>query len=139
MAKIKVGGDPKKSAKVTKPTPAELEAANKFAKSIALRRGLISGENTHTGGQVPRFYDSRTGKDITGQPDPTLTMGRISDKVPLYVNSLEWDEQAQLPYYVDEKTGDTQYVNKDLFYSPRFRKTAPPLQNNPLGNIVRPI
>jgi hypothetical protein len=117
--RITGGGEgEKKSSKPAPPSRAEVEAANKFAKEFAIRRNLISGENTHTGGQVPKFVDARTGMDVTGNIPPPV--GRLTDKVPLYVKSLEWDDKANLPYYVDEKSGDTQYVAKDLFYSPRF-------------------
>jgi len=51
--KIKVGGgdSKKKATKVkvtTKASSADVESANKFAKEFALRKGLISGENTHS-------------------------------------------------------------------------------------------
>ncbi len=132
--RITGGGEGKKKpAKSTTPTPAELEAANKFAKNFALRRGLVSGENTNVGNQVPQFIDAKTGLPAVAAPP----IGKFTNKVPAYVTSLEWDHDSNLPYYIDEKTGDTQYVDKDLFYSPRFRKAAPmkPLQENPLGNI----
>ena len=125
--RIKIKGDPgdggKKSTKVrTKtpiPTPAELEAANKMARDISVRRGLMMGENVHTGGQIPKFIEASTGKELLpGDVDPAI--GRLSNKVPLYVKSLEWDSKAGLPFYTDEKTGDIQYVAKDLFHSPRF-------------------
>ena len=138
MAKLRVAiTDPEKGkkkvmVKTKAPTPEELAAANAMAKDLAIRRGLISGENTHTGGQIPKFYDARTGADITGKPDPLVTMGRVETRVPTYVSSLEWDDQANLPYYIDEKTGDMKYVAKDLFYLPRFRKN---LAQNPLGNL----
>ncbi len=124
---IKIKGDPvdggKKPTKVRvkapTPTPAELEAANKMARDISVRRGLIMGENVHTGGQIPKFIEATTGKELLpGDIDPAV--GRLSNKVPLYVKSLEWDSKAGLPFYVDEKTGDMQYVAKDLFHSPRF-------------------
>ena len=129
--KIKItdpGTDPKK--KVTKikatakPSSTELEAANRFAKDFAVRRGLLSGEETHTGGKIPQFVEGRTGQVIpTGQPEPPL--GTLSNKVPAYVTSLEWDDKSNLPYYIDEKTGDTKYVAQELFHSPRFKRAVP--------------
>lgn len=118
------GEDPKKPVKVktSKPSAAEIEAANVLARDIAMRKGLISGENTHVGDQIPKFYDSRTGKELVAGDAPP-PVGRLSNKVPLYVKSLEWDESAQLPYYIDQQSGDMQYVNKDLFHSPRFQST----------------
>ena len=138
--KIKIigGGDePAKTTKIKvskKPaaTSAEVEAANQFAKSFALRRGLVSGENTHTGGQVPKFIDQRTGADVSGVVAPPI--GKMSNRVPAYVTSLEWDKDANLPYYIDDKTGDTQYVDKELFYSPRFRRAVP---SQPTNSIVK--
>lgn len=128
--KIGSGEEPKKPTKVkvnktgTTPTPAEIEAANKIARDISVRRGLMQGENLNVGNQIPKFYDERTGKELLpGDAQPPV--GTLSNKVPLYVKSLEWDSKSNLPYYIDEKTGDTQYVAKDLFYSPRFKKAAP--------------
>lgn len=139
--KLKMGGgdEPKKATKVRvtkleegKPTPEALEAANRLAKDIAIRRGLISGENTHTGGQIPKFIDQRTGKELTAA-DAMPPIGRFTNKVPLYVKSLEWDASSNLPYYIDEKTGDMQYVQKDLFYSPRFRMAS---ATQPITNSI---
>lgn len=113
--------DPKKPSKIKvkagNPTAEQLAAANQFAKQIALRQGLISGENTHVGNQLPRFIDDR-GRDVTGMPPPEV--GKLSSNVPSYVKSLDWDDKMNLPYYTDEKTGYIQYVPKDLFYSARF-------------------
>lgn len=117
--RLSSGGDDKNKPASKTPTPAEIEAATIFARDMARRRGLMSGENTHTGGQVPPFIDAATGKQLLpGAIDPAV--GRLSNKVPLYVKSLEWDSKAGLPFYIDEKTGDMQYVAKDLFHSPRF-------------------
>ena len=127
------GGEGEKKAPTPAiPSRAEVQAANKFAKEFAIRKGLLSGENTHTGGQVPKFIDGKTGLDITGVTPPPV--GRLSNKVPLYVKELHWDDKAGLPYYLDEKTGDTQYVAKELFQSRRFKKDPINLEN-PLGNI----
>lgn len=116
------GGDPIKKTKVkvkNGPTPAELEAANKIARDISLRRGLIQGENLNVGNQIPKFIDAASGKELLpGATTPET--GRVATKVPLYVKELEWDSRAGLPFYTDEKTGDLQYVAKDLFHSPRF-------------------
>jgi len=97
-------GDPKgKTTKIkasAKPAASELEAANRFAKNFATRRGLLSGENTHTGGAIPQFVEGRTGQVIpTGQPEPPIC--NLSNKVPAYVTSLEWDDKSNLPYYID--------------------------------------
>lgn len=116
-----VGGDEKRKTvkvKSAAPSPAQLEEANKFAREFAARRNLITGEDTHVGGQIPKFIDARSGTDVTGVMPPPV--GRLTDKVPLYVKELQWDSKSNLPFYIDEKTGDTQYVAQELFHSPRF-------------------
>ena len=132
--KIKVGGgggDKKTKVKVStaKASSADLEAANKFAKNFALRKGLISGENTHVGGVIPKFIEGRTGMELpAGGIAPA---GLLSNKVPPEVKSLEWDAKANLPYYIDPQTGDSKYVAKELFYLPRFRRSnATPVLNS---------
>lgn len=137
--KLKIGGGDtgKKTTKVkvsTKATPADVEAANRFAKDFALRKGLISGENTHTGGVVPPFVDP-AGKPVVGPAQVVAPAGMLSNKVPSEIKSLEWDTKAGLPYYIDPQSGDTKYVNKELFYLPRFRRSNP-LTENPLGNSI---
>lgn len=120
--------DPKK-----KPTPAQLAAANAEAKRLAVSKGLMIGESAHVGDRIPNYIDARTGREIT-EADIEPPVGVLSNKVPMYVQSLEWDDKANLPYYIDEKTGDAQYVIKELFFSPRFKK-AKPIMQNPLGNL----
>lgn len=132
--KIKVAAsNPEKKTKVkvsAKANPADVEAANNFAKNFALRRGLISGENTHTGGIVPQFVNP------SGLPaEPVAPVGMLSNKVPAEIKSLEWDAKANLPYYIDPKSGDSKYVAKELFYAPRFRRSNA-LTENPLGNSI---
>lgn len=135
--KVTGGGDPIKKTKIKSksgPTPAELEAANKLARDISVRRGLIQGENLNVGNQIPKFIDAASGKELLpGAATPET--GRLASKVPLYVKSLEWDSKAGLPFYTDEKTGDLQYVAKDLFYSPRFRKATP--ADSILNSVVK--
>ena len=118
------GEEPKGSPKVrvkkaATPSLAELEAANKFAKDLAARKGLVNAESFHVGNQIPKFIDDRTGKEAT-QGNIIPGVGKLSATVPSYVKSLEWDDQKSMPYYVDQSTGYMQYVPKDLFYSPRF-------------------
>lgn len=133
--KIRVGGGDtgKKATKVkvsTKTSPADVEAANNFAKNFAMRKGLISGENTHTGGIVPQFVDP------LGMPaQPVAPVGLLSNKVPAEIKSLEWDAKANLPYYIDPRSGDSKYVAKELFYLPRFRRSNA-LMENPLVNSI---
>ena len=122
--KLKVGGgggDKKTKVKVStaKAASADLEAANKFARDFALRKALISGENTHTGGVIPPFVDK---SGMAAQP--VAPVGMLSNKVPAEIKSLEWDAKANLPYYIDPKSGDSKYVAKELFYLPRFRRSS---------------
>jgi len=113
------GGEKKPKVKVKKASPSadELAAATELAQDLVARHGGFNSENIHTGGKIPKFYDN-AGREVTGAPPPEV--GTLPTKVPKYVKSLEWDDQKNLPYYVDEKTGYMQYVPKDLFYSPRF-------------------
>jgi len=56
--------------------------------------------------------------------------------VPPEVQSLDWDEQAQLPYYKDPGTGDIKYVPKEYLHLPRFKPKNVKLRvsgNNPIG------
>jgi hypothetical protein len=136
--KLKVSSkEPEKKTKVRvsspKATPADVEAANRFAKDFALRKGMISGENTHTGGVVPPFVDP-AGRPYM-PPKDVAPVGMLSNKVPSEVTSLEWDDKANLPYYIDPKSGDSKYVAKELFYSQRFRRSNTGIEN-PLGNII---
>lgn len=104
----------------SKPSPSELAAANEFARNMALRKGLASGENTYVGNQLPKFVDA-LGNPVTAHnaPLPPRTITNIN-QIPTYVKELQWDDQRNVPYYVDEKTGDMQYVHPDIFYSTRF-------------------
>lgn len=135
--KLKIGGGDtgKKTTKVkvsTKATPADVEAANRFAKDFALRKGLISGENTHTGGVVPEFVNA------SGLPTQAVApVGMLSNKVPAEIKSLEWDAKANLPYYIDPQSGDSKYVAKELFYLPRFRRSNAPQPMSMTESIVK--
>jgi len=114
--KIKVGGgdSKKKATKVkvtTKASSADVESANKFAKEFALRKGLISGENTHTGGIVPQFVNP------SGLPAQTVApVGMLSNKVPAEITSLEWDAKANLPYYIDPVTPKANFTIPIFIY-----------------------
>lgn len=103
---------------IKKPTPQQLEAANKVARGFAMRRHLVSGENTHVGNSLPKYVDT-SGREVS--PDRTPIPSQMIMKVPpSYVTKLDWDENANLPYFFDDKTGDIQYVNKEWFYTDRF-------------------
>ena len=120
--------DPKKKA---------LAEANAKVKEFAVRRGLIIGNDAHVD-SIPKYIDAKTGKDITGVTT-NLPQSQITPYVPPYVKSLEWDAKANMPYFIDEKTGDQRYVPKDYFYLPRFNPnrgqnalTTPTLNTNGL-------
>ncbi len=92
-----------------------LEQANAFAKDFALRRGLVSGENTYVD-QLPTFLDPQ-GRPVTENPSvPT------NNFVPSDVSELQWNSELNLPYYTDSRTGDLVYTSQQNFYSPRFQK-----------------
>ena len=125
--KLKVGGgggDKKTKVKVStaKASSTDLAAANKFAKDFALRKALVSGEDTHVGGVIPKFIEGATGRELPA--GGIAPVGMLSNKVPAEIKSLEWDAKANLPYYIDPKSGDSKYVAKELFYLPRFRRSS---------------
>ena len=113
-------GDPGTPAK---PSPAQLAEATAFARNFALRRGLVSGENTTVGGQIPRFVDTMGNPaNVQNKPLPPRTITNIN-QIPTYVKELQWDEQKNVPYYIDQQTDEIKYVHPDIFYSTRFNPT----------------
>lgn len=102
-----------------KPTAKEILAANLFAKEFARKRHHIMAEETHVGNQVPKFLDA-AGNELP-KNFSNVPQHMISQKVPTYVKELEWDSKANLPYYVDDQSGDIKYVSRDFFYSDRFQ------------------
>ena len=117
MAKIRISEDP-----VDKPSPKQIQAANQFAKAFAIRKGLGIGEEAHVGNQLPPFVDAATGQNITNVPQPSFPHGTIMDirQVPSYVKDLQFDTKSNLPYYVNQESGDIQYVHPDIARSTRF-------------------
>jgi hypothetical protein len=103
-----------------KPTSKKLLEATIFAKDFARKRHHIMAEETHVGNQVPKFINTATGKEMP-QNYTSVPMRQISQTVPKSVKELEWDSKANLPYYLDEQSGDIKYVNRDLFYTDRFQ------------------
>lgn len=112
--KLKIKGDPP----TTTPTPLEIQAANNFAKMFAIRRHLVSGQNTYVGNQLPQFVDE-SGKPYVARMG-NIPQSMVQSIPPPYVKELQWDDHANLPYYIDEKSGDKQFVKKDWFFSDRF-------------------
>jgi hypothetical protein len=105
------GGEPK-------PTTQQLMEANLFAKAFARRKGHINAESTHVGGELPKYVDA-SGKPLSKDFSP-IPMSMVSPKVPAYVKELEWDEANNMPYYVDNQSGDMKYVQRDLFFTDRY-------------------
>lgn len=101
-----------------KPTPEQLAAANAEAKRFALNRHLIFGEDAHVGNRLPKYVDEKG--NIVTSDYTNVPKSQILNTPPSYVKQLEWDDKANLPYFIDEKSGDLQYVNKDWFYTDRF-------------------
>lgn len=103
------------------PTQAELEAANKFAKEFATRKGLTIAQDAHVGNIIPKFIDQTTGKEFVGGQGklPPRTIMNIN-QIPTYVKDLQWDDKSNIPYYIDKQTSDIQYVHPDIFFSSRF-------------------
>lgn len=104
----------------SKPTPQQLQAANQFAKTWALRNNLISGENTHVGGAIPPFVDSRTGQDITGVT--ALPAGTITDirQIPSYVTADNIIQGKDGFHYFEDQNGDMKPIHPDILRTPRF-------------------
>jgi hypothetical protein len=100
--------------------PRTIEAANAYAKDFALRRNLVSGENTYVGNQLPVYRDVY-GNILPDNPTPVSPV-LASSYVPAGIDSLEWSTDTNLPYYSDPQTGDMKFVQESLFYSPRFNK-----------------
>lgn len=106
------------------PTKKQLADANTFAKAFAVRRGMITGEDTNVGNQVPQFVDTKG--NVVGKDYSPLSGGNVSTYVPPEVKDLQWDADMNMPFYIDPQSGDAKYTSKDNFYSPRFRKSGPP-------------
>lgn len=112
--RIKTTGDPK-------PSPEELAKANAVLKDIATRRGIVNAASLTVGNKLPRYIDSATGKDITNVPAAKYPQGTIMDirQVPLSVTELQFDNKANLPYFLDDN-GYIKYVHPDIAASSRF-------------------
>lgn len=102
-----------------KPTAKQLQDANMFAKQFAMNRHLFNAQEMHVGDTLPKFVDSLTGKEVSKDYTP-IPSQRILNIVPDYVKELQWDAKNNLPYFIDDHTGDIQYVKKDWFYTDRF-------------------
>ncbi len=113
--KIRVGDDPKK------PTPAQLAAANEFARNFTARQGLAIANMAHVGNQVPQFRDV-AGNNVTGAQQQ-LPPNLITDirQIPSYVtpDNIILGKDG-LHYYEDQQTGDMRPIHPDILRSPRF-------------------
>ncbi len=115
------GGEPK-------PTTQQLLEANLFAKAFARRKGHLAAEATHTGGEIPKFTDA-SGRPLLKDFSP-LPISMVSPKVPAYVKELQWDEANNMPYYVDNQSGDLKYVQRDLFFTDKYNPKRTYARNN---------
>jgi hypothetical protein len=111
-------------------TQQQLDAANEQARRLVARkngdRPDLAYVAKNIGDQVPQY------KDPTGRPYNPLPPSNMSTYIPPYVKDLQWNPELNLPYYIDEKTGDIQYTAQENFNLPRFRK-APQQQQNDLA------
>jgi len=113
--------DPKK-----KPTPKMIADANAFARSFGARKLPFIGENLHTGNTVAPFIDAATGMDISGIAPPPIKLpfGTITDPrmIPSYVTDKDIirDDPNNVPYFINQETGDMQYIHPDLLTMRRF-------------------
>jgi hypothetical protein len=101
--------------------PQTISEANIYAKDLAKRQFLFSGENTHVGNTMPYYKDAQ-GNDLPDNWTP-IPQSAIKSYIPPEITSLEWSTQANLPYYLHPQTGDVTYTNADAIHSPRFQKT----------------
>lgn len=100
--------------------PQTIDEANIYARDLAKRRGLVSGENTNVGNQLPTYRDAQ-GNILPDTWSP-IPQSSINNYIPPSVTDLQWSSDANLPYYTDPNSGDMVYTNRDNFYLPRFQK-----------------
>jgi hypothetical protein len=113
----------------------ELALASQHAKNQAEKKSLMNPEEANVGNKFPTM--SFNGKDYgpvngdfqTREPIPAKQgpgpRTIPASAIPHYVKDLQWDKETNLAYYVDEKTGDTQYVEQGALNASRFRKSTP--------------
>ena len=108
------GGDPVKPKDARKAL--EIAQAEAAAKSFAIRRGLLSGEATHTGGVVPAV--SLDGKPIPyGSPLPGLKKNFVMP--PKDATELHYDKGKA--YFLDPRTGNLEEMDPALINLPQFK------------------
>jgi hypothetical protein len=109
-----------------KPTPgrpvftsqAEIDAANAAAKNMAVRKGLISGEDTYVARNI-------------GDPKPFVVAdgraaGAIKPKlfnIPNYITRDDIQTHEGSAWYTDPRTGDIQDIDMSVLNQPRFMNT----------------
>lgn len=111
-------GDPKPGS-APAPDPIKLAQANAEAKRFAVSRGLISGENTHTGGVIPQYIDAATGKPYVPTPAKKLAMSLPSG---MRMEDIKSDGNAY--WYEDPYTNDIVDVNPGTVFH-KFPKLKP--------------
>jgi hypothetical protein len=137
--------DPKK-----KPTKEELAKANSFARQFALRKNLITGENTNVGNAIPPFIDAQTGVDLTGKPNTSqLPPNTITDirMLPNYVTSNDLITGKDGLSYFQNQDGDMIPIHPDIVRSSRLNpnrgqtdltRALPKLDENYLAQKLQP-
>lgn len=116
---LNIIGDPKPKLSLR-----DYQRQTAYARDFALRRGLVSGQNTIIPETGAPFIDANTGKEIPfGQQTQKYSPNTIIDikKVPYYVKTLEYDGKNNTWFYEDEKTGDYTPVSHEIAYSSRFQ------------------
>lgn len=117
--------DPKKKGKgKTYQSQAQIDADNAFAQDFNKRHNLQNGvgiiAGTNIGDPVVPFR-TLDGKPYTPNQMPA---SMINNTVPDWVDQLHWDNDWQMPYYLDGN--DMKFVKKEFYNSPRFIKPNPP-------------
>lgn len=103
----------------------ELAKQNALARSFAMRKIPMIGESAHVGEYGAPFIDAQTGMDITGMPDRTqMPANLITDPrmIPSYITDKDimMNNETNVPYYIDQETGDMQPIHPDILSLRRF-------------------
>lgn len=100
--------------------PQTIDEANVYARNLAFRRQLVSGENTNVGNSLPAYKDAQ-GNLLPDTWTP-VPQNSIKSYIPPSVTDLQWSEESNLPYYMDPNSGDIVYTNRSNFDLPRFQQ-----------------
>jgi hypothetical protein len=114
----KCGGKMQLGGQQVYKTQADVDAANQIAKNLALKKGLISGEDTYVArkpGDPVVQYSNFDGTPYTAPPTKPLPM-----TVPAGADLQSADGTY---WYTDPVTGDVVDVDPAVANTPRFRRT----------------